>query len=136
MRALKRWGRKAGHPKRALLARVLPREPAELSDALRRECDDHLVVLGHSRVVAPNAYEVELPTAVYEKLARRGRRVGQDLADTLARHGENRKYEWAGPLAVRVTTGEDLPDGHYRVTSSATPNVRVGAFADHGEPDS
>lgn len=136
MGTLKRWEQKVEHWERSLFDRIFHREPVELLEALRRECDDHAVVCSHTRVVVPNAYEVELPVEVYEKTARRGGRVGQELADSLARHGESRGYEWAGPLTVRVTVGEDLPNGRYRVTGSATPNVRAGGFAGHGEPAS
>lgn len=134
METLKRWERTMERWEHALADRVFHREPVELLDALRRECDAHAVVCSHTRVVVPNAYEVELPARVYEKAVRRGGRVDQELTDSLARHGESRDYEWAGPLTVRVTISDDLPNGRYRVTSSATPNVRAGAFAGHGEP--
>ncbi|MDG9703530.1 DUF3662 domain-containing protein [Streptomyces sp. DH37] len=134
MGTLNRWERKVERWERSLLARVFRKEPVELLDALRRECDDHAVVCSHSRVVVPNAYEVELPGAVHGKLTRRCGQIGQVLADSLARHGENEGYEWAGPLTVRVTVSDDVPNGRYRVTSSPTPNVRADAFAGHGDP--
>lgn len=129
MGTLRRWERKVERWERALLSKVFPDEPVELLDALRRECDDHAVVCSHSRVVVPNAYEVELSGDVYEELARHGERVGQELTDSLARHGEDKGYEWAGPLAVRVTPSDDVPNGRYRVTSAPTPQVRADAFA-------
>ncbi|WP_410534868.1 DUF3662 domain-containing protein [Streptomyces sp. KL2] len=134
MGTLSRWERKVESWEQSLLARMLRREPVEILDALRSECDAHTVVCSHSRVVVPNAYEVELSTAVYEKLARRGGQIGQLLADSLARHGERKGYEWAGPLTVRVTVSDDVPNGRYRVTGSPTPNVRADAFTGHGDP--
>ncbi|GAA2431376.1 DUF3662 domain-containing protein [Streptomyces macrosporus] len=129
MGALNRWERKVERWEQALLSKVFGDEPVELLDALRHECDSHAVVCSHSRVVVPNAYEVELPGEVYEELERRGGRIGQELTDSLARHGESKGYEWAGPLAVRVTASDHVPNGRYRVTSSPAPQVRVDAFA-------
>ncbi|WP_371102623.1 DUF3662 domain-containing protein, partial [Streptomyces sp. PU_AKi4] len=83
----------------ALWARLFGREPVELVDALRRECDSHAVVCRAGRVLVPNAYDVELAEPVHEELTRRGSRVGQALTDRLARHAARHGYEWAGPLA-------------------------------------
>ncbi|PJE95486.1 DUF2662 domain-containing protein [Streptomyces carminius] len=131
MGTLSRWEQRMERWERALLDRILRREPAEaeLLTALRRECDARAVVCSHSRVVAPNLYEVELPEGVSGELARHG---GQVLAENLARYGERKGYEWAGPLTVRVvTTSEPLPNGRYRVTSAAAPNVSAAAFPAH-----
>ncbi len=44
----------------ALWARMSGRDPLELVDALRRECDSNAVVCRAGRVMVPNAYDVEL----------------------------------------------------------------------------
>ncbi|MFE9774666.1 DUF3662 domain-containing protein [Streptomyces sp. NPDC005931] len=112
----------------ALWARMLGREPVEILDALRRECDSHTVVCGAGRVMVPNAYEVELADPVHEELTRRGGRVGQTLTDSLARHAERKGYEWAGPLAVHVRRSSEVPNGRYRVTSTVMPHVSAEGF--------
>ncbi|GAA2941842.1 DUF3662 domain-containing protein [Streptomyces enissocaesilis] len=128
MEALNQWEQALERWQNALLAKVSHSEPVELLDALRRECDDHAVVCSENRVVAPNAYEVGIDDRIYEELVRHGDRVGQALTDALARHGEEKGYEWAGPLTVRVIASANLPDGRYRVASRAMPHVRADAF--------
>ncbi|MGX1365449.1 hypothetical protein RKD19_000808 [Streptomyces canus] len=81
------------HGWEALWSRVVDREPVELLDALRRECDSNVVVCSENRVVVPNAYDVELADFAYDELVRRGSDVGQELTDSLARHGERHGYE-------------------------------------------
>ncbi|MDT0478796.1 MULTISPECIES: DUF3662 domain-containing protein [Streptomyces] len=116
------------HGWEALWARVLDREPVELLEALRRECDSHVVVCSESRVVVPNAYDVELADFAYDELVRRGSSVGQELTDSLARHGERQGYEWAGPLTVHISRSDHVPNGRYRVTSGAMPHVSAEGF--------
>ncbi|MDH6485201.1 DUF3662 domain-containing protein [Streptomyces sp. SAI-127] len=116
------------HGWEALWARVLDREPVELLEALRRECDSHVVVCSESRVVVPNAYDVELADFAYDELVRRDSSVGQALTDSLARHGERQGYEWAGPLTVHISRSDHVPNGRYRVTSGAMPHVSAEGF--------
>ncbi|MFL6000225.1 MAG: DUF3662 domain-containing protein [Streptomyces sp.] len=116
------------HGWEALWARVVDREPVELIDALRRECDSNVVVCSEHRVVVPNAYDVELADFAYDELVRRGTDVGQELTDRLARHGERQGYEWAGPLTVHITRSGRVPNGRYRVTSGAMPHVSAAGF--------
>ncbi|MET9800306.1 DUF3662 domain-containing protein [Streptomyces sp. NPDC006368] len=132
MGTLSRWERALERWEKGLVAKVRHTEPVELLDALRRECDDHAVVCSENRVVVPNAYEVELAADVYEELAHHGGEVGQALTDSLARHGEERGYEWAGPLAVRLVPAARLPGGLYEVSSRPMPHVRADAFPGAG----
>ncbi|MFD5627579.1 MULTISPECIES: FhaA domain-containing protein [unclassified Streptomyces] len=121
-RALERFGQR-------MLGRIRDKEPVELVEALRRECDEHIVVCSESRIVVPNAYDVELAEFAHEELERNGDdRIDQILTDTLARHGERKGYEWAGPLAVHVTKSCHVPNGRYRVASRVMHNVRADAF--------
>ncbi|MFC7819663.1 DUF3662 domain-containing protein [Streptomyces sp. NPDC057367] len=117
----------------ALRARVFDKDPVELLDALRTECDSKAVVSPAGRVLVPNAYDVALAGAVHDELARRGGQVGQVLTDSLARHAERRGYEWTGPLAVHVTRSDDVPGGRYRVASGVLPHVSAGGFP-HAKP--
>ncbi|MFD3333822.1 FhaA domain-containing protein [Streptomyces sp. NPDC058700] len=128
-KGLSRWERALERWQKNLFSKDRHREHVELLDALHQECDGHAVVCSESRVVVPNAYEVELDTQVHEELMRRGRGdVGAALTDDLARHGERNGYEWAGPLTIRVTPTERPPGDPYRVSSSPMPHVRADAF--------
>ncbi|MET9426422.1 DUF3662 domain-containing protein [Streptomyces sp. NPDC003036] len=130
MGELKPWERAIEHLEQALLARVFGKEPVEVVDALRRECDDHAVVCSHSRVVVPNVYIVELADAVHAEIDRCAQAVGQELTDSLARHGERYGYEWAGPLTVHVTGSAHVPNGRYRVTCAPMPRIRADVLRD------
>jgi hypothetical protein len=112
----------------ALWARVFDKEPVELLDALRRECDSNVVVCSETRIVVPNAYDVELADYVHDELSRRGSRVGPALTDSLVRHAERNGYEWAGPLTVHLTRSAHVPNGRYRVASSVMPHVSADGF--------
>ncbi|MET9992612.1 DUF3662 domain-containing protein [Streptomyces mutabilis] len=118
----------------ALWARAFGKEPVELLDALRTECDSKAVVSPAGRVMVPNAYDVALAGAVHDELARRDGRVGQVLTDSLARHAERRGYEWAGPLAVHVARSDDVPNGRYRVASGVLPHVSADGFPHAEQP--
>ncbi|MDN0197827.1 DUF3662 domain-containing protein [Streptomyces sp. S.PNR 29] len=116
----------------ALWARVFDREPVELLDALRQECDNNAVICAEGRVMVPNAYDVELAHVVHEELTRRGSRVGQELTDSLARYAQRKGYEWAGPLAVHIAKSDDVPNGRYRVGSSVMQHVSAEGFQHAG----
>jgi GNAT superfamily N-acetyltransferase len=112
----------------ALWARLAGKEPVELLDALRRECDANAVVVSERRVMVPNAYDVELADSVHDELTRRGSGVGQALTDSLARHAERRGYEWAGPLTVHIARSDQVPNGRYRVAGRIMPHVSAQGF--------
>jgi hypothetical protein len=118
----------------ALRARILDKDPVELLDALRTECDGNAVVSPAGRVMVPNAYDVALAGAVHDELTRRDGRVGQVLTDSLVRHAERRGYEWAGPLAVHVTRSDDVPNGRYSVASGVMPHVSADGFPQAEQP--
>ncbi|WP_030801138.1 MULTISPECIES: DUF3662 domain-containing protein [unclassified Streptomyces] len=112
----------------ALIAKIAGNDPVELCDDLRRECDDHAVVCSQHRVLVPNEYTVELAPEVHDELAAQGGQIGQRLTDVLAHHAAKRDYEWAGPLTVHVTAAP-VPNGRYRITSSARTHIPAGAPA-------
>ncbi|MEV0638250.1 DUF3662 domain-containing protein [Streptomyces sp. NPDC050619] len=112
----------------ALWARVFDKEPVELLDALRHECDSNAVVCSETLVVVPNAYDIELAAWVHDELTRRGSRVGQALTDSLMRHAERHGYAWAGPLTVHIARSPYVPNGRYRVASSVMPHVSAEGF--------
>ncbi|POX42550.1 DUF2662 domain-containing protein [Streptomyces sp. Ru73] len=130
MGLLTQWEDAVEHWEHTLVNRVFRSDPVLLVDALRRECDDHAVVCNENRILVPNAYDVELAPYVHERLGQEDEDVAQALTDTLARHAAEHDYEWAGPLTVHVAASEEpLPNGRYRITSQALPNIPPDAFA-------
>jgi Protein of unknown function (DUF3662) len=133
METLNRWEHAIERWERGLLDRVFRREPVELVDALRRECDRHAVVCSRHRVMVPNAYDVELPDHVLRELAPYGDRIGEELTDCLVRHAEENAYEWAGPPTVHVTRASHVPNGRYRVVGNPMPHIRAEEFDAPGQ---
>ncbi|MEU6116594.1 DUF3662 domain-containing protein [Streptomyces sp. NPDC047117] len=131
MGLLTQWEDTVEHWEHTLVNRVFRSDPVQLIDALQRECDDHAVVCSEDRTLVPNAYDVELAPYVHKRLGERDEVVAQALTDTLARHAAEHGYEWAGPLTVHVAeSGHSLPNGRYRITSQALPNIPPDAFHD------
>ncbi|MFF7209523.1 DUF3662 domain-containing protein [Streptomyces sp. NPDC008238] len=129
MGTLKRWERVIERWERALVARVRHREPVELLDALRRECDARAVVCSPTRVVVPNVFTVELADAPHRELVPHQGRVGEVMTDSLLRHADRRGYEWAGPVTVRIVRSAHVPNGRYRVSSNPMSRIRADALA-------
>lgn len=69
MGTLKQWEQTLERWQDALVAKFFHSEPVELLDRLRGECDDHVVVCSQTRVMAPNAYEVEIDSGLHNELA-------------------------------------------------------------------
>ncbi|MFI8997708.1 DUF3662 domain-containing protein [Streptomyces sp. NPDC053542] len=121
------------HWEHTLVNRVFRSDPVRLVDALQRECDEHAVVCSESRILVPNAYDIELARYVHQELRQElgegDGRVGRALTDALARHAAEHGYEWAGPLTVHVAeTRHPLANGRYRITSQALPHIAPDAF--------
>ncbi|MFD8076354.1 DUF3662 domain-containing protein [Streptomyces sp. NPDC059718] len=129
MGTLKRWERVIERWEQVLVAKLIHREPVELVDALRRECDERAVVCSSSRVVVPNVYTVELADAPHRELIPHRARVGEVLTDSLLRHADRRGYEWAGPVTVRIVRSAEVPNGRYRVSSRPMSRIRADALA-------
>ncbi|MDF4249648.1 DUF3662 domain-containing protein [Streptomyces sp. WMMB303] len=97
-------------------------EQVEVLEVLRRECEAKAVIVGRGRTVVPNVFELELPSESYARLAGQAEPVGERLASEVRRHAAERRFSFAGPVAVRLCpprAGQDPP--RYRVHSSITP---------------
>ncbi len=71
-------------------------------EVLRRECEAKAVIVGRGRTVVPNAFELELPSESYARLAGQAGPVGERLASEVRRHAAERRFSFAGPVAVRL----------------------------------
>ncbi|MFD7921980.1 DUF3662 domain-containing protein [Streptomyces sp. NPDC059740] len=116
------------HFETALVDKVFRHEPVEVLDALRRECDDHVLVVSEERRLAPNAYLVELAGPVHDRLDSQEAGVCQELTDELVRHAAERGYDFPGPVAVHLTRTDTLPNGRYRISSAASENLPAALF--------
>lgn len=98
------------------------REPVEVLEGLRRECDAKAVIVGRDRTVVPNAFELELPADSYARLAGEAGAVGARLASEVRRHAAERHFSFAGPVTVRLRPPDDDLEPHrYRIHSRITP---------------
>ncbi|MGW6941762.1 DUF3662 domain-containing protein [Streptomyces xanthophaeus] len=125
MGALKGWERAIERAEQALVEKLFGSDEmeAEVVEALLRTCDEQAVVCSSQRTVVPNVYTVELPSPVYAEIGPHLTIVGQQLTDRLERHGQRESYEWAGPLTVRLTTAEHIPNGRYQVRCAPMAHI-------------
>ncbi|OEJ30297.1 DUF3662 domain-containing protein [Streptomyces subrutilus] len=125
MGTLKGWERAIERAEQAVAEKLFGNDAveAEVVEALLRTCDEQTVVCSSHRTVVPNVYTVELPPHVYAEIGPHLTVVGQELTDRLARHGERKDYEWAGPLAVRLAAAEDVPNGRYQVRCAPMAHI-------------
>ncbi|MFJ6793909.1 DUF3662 domain-containing protein [Streptomyces sp. NPDC091268] len=125
MGTLKGWERAIERAEQALVEKLFGSDAveADVVEALLRTCDEQAVVCSSQRTVVPNVYTVELPSPVYAEIGPHRTVVAQELTDRLARHGERKSYEWAGPLTVRIVAAEDVPNGRYQVRCAPMAHI-------------
>ncbi|MEU9233984.1 DUF3662 domain-containing protein [Streptomyces subrutilus] len=125
MDTLKGWERAIERAEQAVAEKLFGNDAveAEVVEALLRTCDEQTVVCSSQRTVVPNVYIVELLQPVFDEMGPHLTVVGQELTDRLARHGEVKDYEWAGPLTVRLAAAEDVPNGRYQVRCAPMAHI-------------
>jgi hypothetical protein len=86
---------------------------------LQRESDDRKEVVGRGRVLAPNAYVVELGDRDYRRLEEWAEPLGDELAAMVREHAAESGYSFVGPVEVAFEHRSDIGTGVFRVRSSA-----------------
>ncbi|MFE6130443.1 DUF3662 domain-containing protein [Streptomyces sp. NPDC056437] len=117
-RALERWTTNAWR-----LLFPAKRRQLEVVAILHRQCDDNALILGRQRVLAPNAYIVELLPEIHRQLATSALPLELHLVNQVRRHAAEQGYTFAGPVAV------DL-----RPAAGATSRFRIHSRIAPAEP--
>lgn len=98
-------------------------QPVEIAAALQREVDNSAHVLSRDRMLAPNAFVVELSGADYERLAPFSDTLAAELSRLVEEHVSEQRYTLTGPLEITFEEAADLGTGRFRVRSSASAAV-------------
>jgi hypothetical protein len=117
---LQTFERRLGGLVEGAFARVFKSEvqPAEIASALQRESDDRKEVVGRGRVLAPNAYVVELGERDYRRIEEWAEPLGEELSAMVKEHAAENGYSFVGPVEVAFTQRPDIGTGVFRVRSS------------------
>ncbi|MCQ1946339.1 MULTISPECIES: DUF3662 and FHA domain-containing protein [unclassified Arthrobacter] len=93
-------------------------EPLELAIALRKELDQHSMVLGQGRTLAPNVFTVRLSTSDFTQAQKWGAPLAEELCDVVIKHARSQSYTLQGPVRVSFTRDSSLKAGVLEVDSS------------------
>lgn len=120
MGVLQTFERRLGGLVEGAFARVFKGEvqPAEIASALQRESDDRKEVVSRGRVLAPNAYVVELGDRDYRRLAEWADPLGEELAAMVKEHAAENGYSFVGPVEVGFEHRPDIGTGLFRIRSA------------------
>ncbi len=119
MGVLQTFERRLGGLVEGAFARVFKGEvqPAEIASALQRESDDRKEVVARGRVLAPNAYVVELGDRDYRRLAEWAEPLGEELGAMVKEHAAENGYSFVGPVEVGFEHRSDIGTGVFRIRS-------------------
>jgi hypothetical protein len=98
-------------------------QPVEIAAALQREVDNSTQALSRDRVLAPNAFVVELSEPDYARLNPFGDTLSAELTRLVEEHVSEQRYTLSGPLEITFAESPDLGTGRFRVRSSASAAV-------------
>ena len=94
-------------------------QPVEIAAAVQREIDDHAVIIGPGRNVAPNIFAIDLSARDYERLMAFEAPMRVELAAVVREYATQQHFTLLG--AVEVTFHQDpaLETGIFRVNVEA-----------------
>ncbi|HVW81189.1 MAG TPA: DUF3662 and FHA domain-containing protein [Mycobacteriales bacterium] len=120
MGVLQTFERRLGGLVEGAFARVFKSEvqPAEIASALQRESDDRKEVVGRGRILAPNAYVVELGERDYRRIEEWAEPLGEELSAMVKEHAAENGYSFVGPVEVAFAQRPDIGTGVFRIRSS------------------
>ncbi|AXH96811.1 FhaA domain-containing protein [Ornithinimicrobium avium] len=94
-------------------------QPVEIASAMRGAMDDRAAVLGPGRTMVPNVFTIELAGSDYERLSSYASALTDELVAAAEDHADAQRYVAPGPFEVRLSSGEDLETGIFRVRPAA-----------------
>ncbi|WP_181446922.1 FhaA domain-containing protein [Streptomyces sp. NTH33] len=106
--------------------RMLParHEQGEALTTLLRQCDENALIIGRQRVVAPNAFVIELLPEIHRLIAASPVPVAPALAGQVRRHAAEQGYTFVGPVAIDLRPAPDDTAVRFRVHSRIAPARR------------
>lgn len=99
-------------------------QPVEIASEMRKSMDARAAVLGPGRTMVPNVFTIELAESDYERLSSYDRTLTDELVASAEDHADAQRYVAPGPFEVRLTSGEDLETGIFRVRPAAKDGRR------------
>lgn len=102
-------------------------QPVEVATALQREGADRKQVVGHGRVLVPNAYVVELSAADLERFGEWDAQLRKELADMVQEHAADQGWSFVGDVTVAFEQRDELDTGVFRVRSSVVAGATPAA---------
>ncbi|HWA66382.1 MAG TPA: DUF3662 and FHA domain-containing protein [Mycobacteriales bacterium] len=120
MGVLQTFERRLGGLVEGAFARVFKSEvqPAEIATALQRESDDRKEVVARGRILAPNAYVVELGDRDFHRIEEWAEPLGEELAAMVREHAAEQGYSFVGPVVVGFEQQAGIGTGVFRVRSA------------------
>jgi hypothetical protein len=98
-------------------------QPVEIAAALQREVDNSAQALSRDRMLAANAFVVELSGSDYERLAPFSDTLAAELGRLVEEHVAEQRYTLTGPLEISFAEADDLGTGRFRVLSNTSAAV-------------
>ncbi|HTW19658.1 MAG TPA: DUF3662 and FHA domain-containing protein [Mycobacteriales bacterium] len=121
MGVLQAFERRLGGLVEGAFAKVFKGEvqPVEIAGALQREADDRRSVVGADRILAPNAYVVELGDHDYHRIEEWAGPLGAELAAMVREHAAEAGYSFVGPVHVDFEHRSEIGTGVFRIRSAS-----------------
>ena len=107
-------------------------QPVELGKRLVREVEDGRTV-GVNRVYVPNVYVYQLSPADRERFADYEVALARELAALAVDTARERDWAMLGPARIEFETGENLPEGRFRLGSRVEPDEQERDYAAAGQ---
>lgn len=114
-------------------------QPVEIAANIRGAMDERAAVLGPGRTMVPNVFTIELADTDYERLSSYDKALTDELVAAAEDHADAQRYTAPGPIEVRLTKGEELETGIFRVRPASkdgrrSPRQAPGKAAPSGSP--
>lgn len=95
-------------------------QPVEISAAIKAKMDAGAAVVDRERILAPNAYLVQLSQADYARLRPMGENLISEVKKQLLAHAKKQRYQFGAELSIEVEALGSLALGQVQVSASST----------------
>ncbi len=100
-------------------------QPVEIAANIRGAMDERAAVLGPGRTMVPNVFTIELAETDYERLSSYDKALTDELVAAAEDHADAQRYTAPGPIEVRLSAGEELETGIFRVRPASKEGRRT-----------